>query len=66
MRITGETNNKSRMAIQSWVERLLELTAGHKLKNSRNINKLDLFLKTLPEIMPLQKSRGFKVGRKNV
>ena len=46
MRIAGETNDLSRMTTQSWIERLLELTAAHELKNIGDVNELGLFLKT--------------------
>ena len=39
-RITGEADDTPRMTIQSWIERLPELTTGCELKNIWNMDKL--------------------------
>ena len=47
--ITGELDDIPQMTIQSWTERLPELTTGYELKNMCNIDELGLFIKVLPE-----------------
>ena len=56
------------MTIQSWIERLPELTTGYELKNIRNKDGSGLFFKAfkaLPEKGLVQKSRSCKGGRKS-
>ena len=44
-RITGEADDITQMAIQSWIERLPELTSGYELRNIWNMGELGLFFK---------------------
>ena len=39
-RITGEADDITQMAIQSWIERLPELTSGYELRNIWNRDEL--------------------------
>ena len=53
------------MTIQSWIERLPELTSSYELRNIWNIDELGLFFKTLPEKGLVEKSRRCKGGKKS-
>ena len=64
-RITGEADDILRMTIQSWIERLPELTAEYELKDLWNMDKLGLFFKALPEKGLVQKSKKCKGGKKS-
>ena len=64
-RITGEVDDIPRMTIQSWIERLPELTAEYKLKDIWNMDELGLFFKALPEKGFVQKSKKCKGGKKS-
>ena len=44
-RITGEADDITQMAIQSWIERLPELISGYELRNIWNMGELGLFFK---------------------
>ena len=44
-RITGEADDITQMAIQSWIERLPELTSGYELRNIWNMGELGLIFK---------------------
>ena len=44
-RITGEADDITQMAIQSWIERLPELTSRYELRNIWNMGELGLFFK---------------------
>ena len=59
-RITGEADDIPRMTIQSWIERLPELTAEYELKDICNMDELGLFFKALPEKGLVQKSKNVK------
>ena len=62
-RITGEVDDIPRMIIQSWIERLPELTAEYELKDIWNMDELGLFFKALPEKGLVQKSKKCKGGK---
>ena len=53
------------MTIQSWIERLPELTADYELKNIWNMDELGLFFKALSEKGLVEKSRSCKGGKKS-
>ena len=53
------------MTIQSWIERLLELTSGYELRNIWNMDELGLFFKALPKKNLVGKSRRGKGGKKS-
>ena len=53
------------MTIQSWIERLPELTAECELKDIWNMDELGLFFKALPEKGLVQKSKKCKGGKKS-
>ena len=48
------------MTIQSWIERLPELTSDYDLRNIWNMDELGLFFKGLPERNLVEKSRRCK------
>ena len=48
-RITGKVDDIPKMTIQSWIERLTELTSGYELRNIWNMDELGLFFKALRE-----------------
>ena len=48
------------MTIQSWIDRLPELTAEYELKDIWNMDELGLFFKALPEKGLVQKSKNVK------
>ena len=64
-RITGEADDIPKMTIQSWIERLPELTSGYELGNIWNMDELGLFFKALPEKGLVEKSRRCKRGKKS-
>ena len=64
-RITGEADDVPRMTIQSWIERLPELTAEYELKDIWDMDELGLFFKALPEKGLVQKSKKCKGGKKS-
>ena len=64
-RITGEADDIPKMTIQSWIERLPELTSGCKLRNIWNMDELGLFFKALPEKGLAEKSRRRKGDKKS-
>ena len=53
------------MTIQSWIERLPELTAEYELKGIWNMDELGLFFKALPEKGLVQKSKKCNGGKKS-
>ena len=53
------------MTIQSWIERLPELTSGYELRNIWKMDELGLFFKALPEKGLVEKSRRWKGGKKS-
>ena len=63
-RITGEADDIPKMTIQSWIERLPELTSGYELRTIWNMDELGLFFKALPEKDLVEKSRC-KGGKKS-
>ena len=64
-RITGEADDIPKMTIQSWIERLPELTSGCELRNIWNMDELDLFFKALPEKGLAEKSVRRKGDKKS-
>ena len=64
-RITGEVDDIPKMTIQSWIERLPELTSGYELRNIWNMDELGLFFKGLSEKGLIEKSRRCKGGKKS-
>ena len=65
MGITGEADDIPKITIQSWIERLPELTSGYELRNIWNMDELGLFFKALPEKGLVEKSRRCKGGKKS-
>ena len=63
--ITGEADDIPKMTIQSWIERLSVLTSGYKVRNIRNMDKLGLFFKAVPEKGLVEKLRRCKGGKKS-
>ena len=59
-RIAGEANDIPKMTIQSWIERLPELTSGYELKNIWNMDEMGLFFKALLKKYLVEKSRRCK------
>ena len=53
------------MTIQSWIERMLELTSGYELRNFWNMDELDLFFKSFLAKGLVEKSRICKGGKKS-
>ena len=53
------------LLVQSWIERLQELTSGYELRNIWNMDELGLFFKALAEKGLLEKSRRCKGGKKS-
>ena len=64
-RITGAADDIPEMTIQSWIERLPELTSGYELRNIWNMDELGLFFKALTEKGLVQKLRRCKWGKKS-
>ena len=60
-----EADDIPRMTIQSWIERLPELTAEYELKDIWNMDELGLFFEALPEKGLAQKSKKCKGGKKS-
>ena len=61
-RITDEADDIPKMTIQSWTERLPELTSGYKLTNIWNMDELGLFFTALSESLA-EKSGRYKGGK---
>ena len=51
MSITSGTNKISRITVQSWIERLLELTAADEFKNIRDVNENLKVVKSLDNVL---------------
>ena len=63
-RITGEAHDIPKMNIESWTERLPELTSGYELRNTWDMDELGLFIKSLLEKGLVEKSKRHKGGKK--
>ena len=62
-RISGKTDDIPKMTIQSWIERMSELTSGYELRKYWNMDELGFFFITLLGKSLVAKSRICK-GRK--